>query len=308
MSGRSWFLLSLGVCAVVSAIMIYLGLFFQSPLSQFEEQESFVLRDSKKDVLAPDSLWNPEHIRMHLYRADDFQGFEPIKEALYTKIVYYPQLQFRSKEPDFFSTPAEPVALWFRDRFFLEDETELGFRVGTPDIYELRIDGKVISNKERANDKPQKYASGYHSFELYLYHPVGAFDLLVDYTRDGKQYSPYKAGIFSSFEKKFGADRTAFSMPLKNLFVEGKADFTPQAKSHLDELWFLSDEGRYWGRIVVEVHNRDGGLLLSQKRALKISKWLVGKGMSKKMITVQGYAGHWLQSDGLGQVEFVLLH
>ena len=59
---------------------------------------------------------------------------------------------------------------------------------------------------------------------------------------------------------------------------------------------------------MIEVHNKDGGLPLSQKRSLVLSKWLVEKGNSKKQIMVQGHVEMWLEEQEKGRIEWILLH
>ncbi len=302
MSGRKWFLLSMLVCVVVSIAMVYLGLFSHPPLSHFAEEENFTLRDTKKDVRATLSRWNPQYIRAQLFRADSFDGFDRFASQLYVEILYYPGLLFRGEKPDFFPEKSQPFVLRFRDRFYLEKEQTLGFRVKTNDSYSLQIDGVPRTGSL------QTYSPGHHTFDLWVYHPAGVFDLVVDYTEDESAFVPYQPGAFSAFTRRFGADRTAFSIETERLFHKGEARLTTEASDYLEELWFWIDEGRYWGRIVIEVHNKDGGLALSQQRALVLSRWLVEKGSPKKQITVQGHAGNWLDDQEKGRVEWVLLH
>lgn len=302
MSGRKWFLVSMIGCIIVSLSMVYIGLFSQPPLSYFQEEEHFSLRESKKEVRATLSQWNPEYIRAYMFNAERFDSFDDFSAQLYVELLYYPSLRFREKEPDFFHTESKPVVLRFQDRLFFETKQTLGFRVATEDRYSLRINGKEY------NDTLHEFEAGHHTLDLWVYHPVGAFDLSVEYTMDGTAYIPYEPGLSSSLKRRFGTDRTAFSISVDKIFQKGTAQLKSDAPSYLEELWFLIDEGRYWGRIVIEVHNNDGGLTLSQSRALRLSQWLVEKGSSKKQITVQGHAGKWLESQETGRIEWVLLH
>ena len=81
-----------------------------------------------------------------------------------------------------------------------------------------------------------------------------------------------------------------------------------ESSSRLQDLWFGINEGRFLGRIVIEVHNQDGGMSLSQSRALALAKWLVEKGSPSKLITVQGYGDYWLEKEDLGRIDILLLY
>ena len=178
------------------------------------------------------------------------------------------------------------------------------FDVHSPLSYQMFVNETPLSTKHNLT-----LSKGSHTWSLRTFLPPGEhLDLHVQISKDGQSWQSWKPGDYHGYLQRHGENRTGFRLDVEDIFQLGDSTFQEESLSRLNDIWFGINEGRFLGRIVIEVHNKDGGMSLSQSRALALAKWLVEKGSPSKLITVQGYGDYWLEKDDAGRIDILLLH
>ena len=172
----------------------------------------------------------------------------------------------------------------------MEKATTVQFDIHSPLSYKMFVNDVPLPTKQSLT-----LSKGSHRLTVrVLVPPATNLDMRVQVSENGSSWSTWEVGTHHGYIQRHGENRTGFRMNVRDLFKDDSDMLNETSISRLEDLWFGINEGRFLGRIVIEVHNRDGGMSLSQRRALALAKWLVEKGSPSKLITVQGYGDHWL--------------
>lgn len=282
------------------------GLFIQEPISVFEEKTKSGLSPTL-DLGFASTQWHPEWHRARVFYVEATVPVDvDLTTMLHDKWVFFPSLSFEDSNTDklFVDAPKDSqVLLEFSESLYFQSPHTTSFHVTTEHPHIMYIDGSILPSGQEIT-----LSKGLHSWKSrVLLQPNQKLSKVVTATKNNIQ-NPARKGEFTSYTMRLGDNRTSFRLPIEDVFVKGESILNENAISTLESLWFGVNEGRFLGRIVVEVHNKDGGISLSQNRAITMAKWLVEKGSPSKIITVQGYGNHWLSPDEGGRLDVLLLH
>ena len=260
----------------------------------------------KKDAYIGSTSWHPQWFRARVFSVDPKEGLQTdLTKQLHLMWLYMPSLVFRDQDISQlieYQNDDQHLIFEFMERLHLTQQDEIGFVIDSTHEVQVRIDGVVV-----ATEQMHHLEKGAHLVSIRVLHRSGPLDLSVARLDKNKSTVPFVAREQTRYTHRFGKNRTLFRMDLSQIFLEDSADFALQASEVLEDIWFGLNEGRYLGRMVIEVHNRES-ISRSQERALALAKWLVEQGAPSKLITVQGYGDHWLKDGEQGHINVVLLH
>lgn len=304
---RKGIVLSFLVSAGFGIALVVQGLFIQEPISMFTAQEECGIQNNMNYDFASDQ-WNPKWFRARYFFVD---AGTPIGIELTTKLhkkwLYLPSLELDavSTESLFASAPAKSeILLEISEVLLLESPKTLQLEANSSQPLAIYIDNALLSSGQDVI-----LSKGLHRWQArILLRKDQPLSMSINMNDTGARTEEWRAGKEHGFVFRFGSNRTALRIPIHSVFVPKSAEPSKFAEEYIDDLWFGINEGRFLGRMVVEVHNNDGGISLSQNRALQIAKWLVEKGAPSKLITVQGYGSHWLNESSEGYIDILLLH
>lgn len=295
------------VSALFGIALVVQGLFVQEPISTYSAQPKSGIQIDLNHGFASSS-WHPEWFRARFFYVDSTVDLTTdVRTLLHKSWIFMPTLSLNQVTVDTLRKDAKPeqsLLFEFSEDIFLESPTTMLFDVHSSLSHQMYINGTPLMTKQNLT-----LSKGNHHWTMRVLLPPGKrLNLQVHSSKDGLQWKEWSAGKHRSYAKRHGTDRTGFRMDISDIFSEGQDSFLDGSSSRLEDLWFGINEGRFLGRIVIEVHNRDGSMSLSQSRALKIAKWLVEQGSPSKLITVQGYGKHWLKDNENGRIDVLLLH
>ena len=302
---RSTVVLSFVISALFGIILVVQGLFVQAPISKFDEV-AVCSMEAKKDAQIGSTSWHPQWFRARVFSVDPQEGLQTdLTKQLHLMWLYLPSLVFRDQDISQlteYQNDNQDLIFEFLERLYLDQPEEIGFAIESMHEVQLRIDDAIVSM-----DKVHSLEKGAHTVSVRVLHRSGPLDLSVVRLNRNHNVEPFVAREHTLYTHRFGKNRTLFQIELSQIFLEDSTDFTSQASEFLDDIWFGLNEGRYLGRMVIEVHNRES-IARAQERALALAKWLVEQGAPSKLITVQGYGDHWLEEEEQGHINVVLLH
>ena len=297
--------LSFVLSAVFGIWMVVQGLFVQAPISNFDQLPQSAIQP-KMDLIWASKSWHPEWFRARVfYVKKDFSLQGDLSNHLHKYWVFVPSLDLHNislaalrKE-----APADKrILLEFVEVMYLEEATSFHMNIQTAHSYQVHVNDELLTLPNFTLSR------GLHQFKLrVLLSQEETIELSVKMKEETAE-EPFLAAQHHAFRYVFGSNRTSLQASTADIFQAGSVLFQPQADAVLRDIWFGVNEGRFFGRVVIEVHNRDGGMSLAQKRSLALAKWLVEKGAPSKLITVQGYGDHWLEKEDSGHISVVLLH
>ena len=304
---RKTVVVSFVLSALFGIFLVVQGLFVQAPISKFEEYPNSLL-EHELDAQIASTSWHPQWFRARLFSLPSETAIDiDLEQQLHLMWLYFPSLDLRDRDISQLvgMHPKENVLMFeFVEELFLREDIELHFAVQSLHQTQLRIDG-VTKDVGRTH----KLTKGRHRIAIRLLYKSGPFDLSVSLLDNKYVEQPFLSRQHLAYAQRFGQNRTAYQLPVESIFKEALAEFRDDALPYLEDVWFGVNEGRFLGRMVIEVHNRDGAISLSQQRALQIAKYLVNKGTPSKIITVQGYGAHWLEdNNNKGYISIILLH
>ena len=302
---RRTVVISFLLSAIFGIFLVIQGLLVQAPISKFQDQPESGL-NPELDAQIASTSWHPQWFRARVFSLPEEVSIDiDLDRQLHLMWLYMPSLELRDRDISSLldMVPKDKVLLLeIVEEVFLAEEKELYFSIQSSHINQLLIDGVTHSS-----DTVHKLSKGRHRISIRVIYKDGPFDLSVALLDESYTPKPFYARQHLAYTQRFGENRTSYELPIKSLFEEGKAELLTTATPYLEDIWFGINEGRFLGRIVIEVHNKDGAITLSQKRALKIARELVKRGTPSKIITVQGYGAHWLE-DKEGHLSIILLH
>ena len=297
--------ISFVLSAAFGVWMVVQGLFVQAPISNFDRLSQSAIQP-KMDFVWASKSWHPEWFRARVFYVDtDFSLQRDISKQLHKYWIFVPSLDIHNMSIEAFrkETPEDRhIVFEFVEAVYLEEAESFQLNIQTDHPYQVLVNDDLLMLPEFTLSK------GLHRFRLrVLLGKEEMINLSVKMSKDNTEKT-FLAAQHHAFRYIFGGNRTSLQASSENVFQAGSANFRPGSDAILRDLWFGINEGRFFGRVVIEVHNRDGGMSLAQKRALALAKWFVEKGAPSKLITVQGYGGHWLEETDEGRISVVLLH
>ena len=299
--------ISFVLSALFGIALVFQGLFVQEPISTYSAQsKSSIVPDMDKGFAS--SSWHPEWFRARFFYVEpNIDLHTDITTLLHQSWIFVPKLSLNQMSVDSLqekTLPEQAILMEFSENIFVQEPTNLLFDVHSSLSYQMYINGTSLATKQQLT-----LSKGSHLWTIrVLIPPKRTLDIRVQTSKDGKSWEEWKAAEHHGYEQRHGENRTGFRMNISDVFTAGQDSFREDSESMLNDLWFGINEGRFLGRHVIEVHNQDGGMSLSQSRALKLAKWLVEQGSPSKLITVQGYGDYWLEEGDPGRIDVLLLH
>ena len=218
--------------------------------------------------------------------------------------LFFPSINFSNQSVDSIRDQAlssKALLFEFAENLYVDEATTIQFDVHSALSYHMFVNGVPLATKQKLT-----LSKGGHRWTLRTLVSSGeSLDVRVQVSKDGTSWQNWISGMNHGFVQRHGENRTGFRLDIEDIFVHGGDSLKDEAHSRLQDLWFGINEGRFLGRIVIEVHNHDGGMSLSQSRALALAKWLVKMGSPSKLITVQGYGDHWLETGDRGRIDLL---
>ena len=299
--------LSFLISAIFGIILVVQGLFVQEPISTFSSQSQSTLKP-QMDQGVGSSMWHPGWFRARYFYVDeDMNISDSVESLLHKQWFFCPSLTFTNESVEVLrdtNRPDKSLLIEFSENYFVEEVTTVQFDIHSPLSYKMFVNDVPLPTKQ-----PLTLSKGSHRLTIrVLVPPEKKLDIRVQNSENGSSWQPWSVGEHHGYTQRHGLNRTGFRIPVQDIFEEGSDVLNKGATSRLEDLWFGINEGRFLGRIVIEVHNQDGSMSLSQRRALVLAKWLVEKGSPSKLITVQGYGDHWLKKEDSGRIDILLLH
>lgn len=305
---RKGVVLSFLVSAGFGIALVVQGLFIQEPISMFPSQEECGIHNTINYEFASDQ-WNPTWFRARYFYVDAGTPVDiDLATKLHKKWIYLPTLDIENKSTSALFDSAPPqsdILMEVSEVLFFEKPETVLFQAQADHPLQMYIDGALLESDQEVILSP-----GLHHWtaRIRLSKDLPLNMSFAMKKSSGGSKENWRAGEDHGFSFRFGSNRTALRLPVHKLFSSGSVEPSPYADDYIQDLWFGINEGRFLGRIVIEVHNKDGGIPLSQNRALEIAKELVERGSPSKLITVQGYGSHWLHESSDGYIDILLLH
>lgn len=304
---RRTVVLSFLISGFFGILLVVQGLFVQEPISTFFSQKhSFIQLEKDKGFAS--SRWHPEWFRGRFFFVDnDLDLSSDVRTLLHKDWIFFPSFSLNEEAVDKLREDiptGQALLIEFSENLYVNDVTTMQFDIHSTLSHQMYVNGTPLATKHNLT-----LSKGNHLWTLRVLVPPGEnLDLQIQQSVNEGSWKHWKAGSHHGYSLRHGKNRTGFRMNVEDVFEQGSSNLSKGANSRLDDLWFGINEGRFLGRIVIEVHNKDGGMSLSQSRALELAKWLVENGSPSKLITVQGYGDHWLGNDDSGRVDILLLH
>jgi hypothetical protein len=304
---RRGVVLSFLVSAGFGIALVIQGLFVQEPISHFTPQKQSGISPTM-DMGFASSEWHPQWFRARVFYLTRGTPIDvDLSKKLHHKWFFLPSLSLDSVSLESLHRDAptgSDIMLEFSEVLYYMNPQTLHFVMESPHAHQMRIDGTLLPSYQNIT-----LSKGLHRWSgRILLSSSKTLTLSARMSREDKKTELWAVGKAHSYDQSLGINRTGFRFDVLDIFEKGSASFREGTHPLLEDLWFGINEGRFLGRVVIEVHNHDAGISLSQSRALKIAKWLVEKGAPSKLITVQGYGDHWLSETEPGRLMILLLH
>lgn len=304
---RTGLVLSFLISAVFGVALVIQGLFVQEPISHFVPQKESGITPAM-DMGFASSQWHPKWFRARIFFVDIGTSIDTdLSTKLHHKWLFLPSLSLDAVSLDAVrrDAPAESeIMVEFSEVLYLKNPQTLHLTMESPHDHQMRMDGFRLPSAQGIT-----LSKGLHRWTgRLLLSSTETLTLSVLVSKNNMEMEEWSAGSSHAYEQALGPNRTGFLFDITDIFHNESKSIRNEALPLLEDVWFGINEGRFLGRIVIEAHNQDGGMSLSQNRALQMAQWLVEKGAPSKLITVQGYGDHWISESEAGYLRIILLH